>query len=133
MTYSTLRQHRLFRPALGSVLAAVSGLLLWVMPLGDAWTQASYDYLFRFGACAATNPVVVVLLDNEAYAELGQNRGQPWDRALHARLFNRLADDGCALVVPDIVFRQAGERSVDQAMAGALHRLPRLVLAAGQA
>ena len=72
-------------------------------------------------------------MDNEAYAELGQNREQAWDRSLHTKLFNKLADDGCSLVVADILFRKAGDAGVDQALAGAIHRLTNVVLAAAQA
>jgi hypothetical protein len=43
-----LHQHRLFKPAIGAVLAVLCGLFLWATPRGDAWVNASYDYLFRF-------------------------------------------------------------------------------------
>ncbi len=35
-----------------------------------------------------------MLMDNEAFDHFHQTRGQPWDRAFHAQLLNRLADDG---------------------------------------
>ena len=78
--------------------------MLWATPLGEPWLNASYDYLFRFGAHAVTNRVTLILMDNEAFDQFHQTRGQPWDRGLHARLLNRLADDGCALVVFDSFF-----------------------------
>ena len=85
--------------------------MLWKMPLGEPWVNASYDYLFRFGARAVTNRVTLILMDNEAFDQFHQVRGQPWDRGLHARLLNRLADDGCALVVFDSFFRQPHDPS----------------------
>jgi CHASE2 domain-containing sensor protein len=127
---STVRQHKFFRPAAGAALAVLVGLVLWT-PLGDAWTSGSYDYLFRFSTYSATNQVVLVLMDNEAYSELGQSRGVPWDRAIHTKLLNKLADDGVALVVLDTRFSKPNA-TTDAAMAEAFHRLPNAVLAAGQ-
>ena len=102
---------------LGAALAVLCGVGLWKSPLGDSWANASYDYLFRFGAHAVTNRVTLILMDNEAFDQFHQIRGQPWDRGLHARLLDRLADDGCALVVFDSFFRQPRDRASDTALA----------------
>jgi CHASE2 domain-containing sensor protein len=118
--------------ASGAALAVLAGLALWLMPLGDAWINSSYDYLFRFGNHAATNQVTLILMDNESFAQLHQARGQPWDRALHARLLNRLADDGCALVVMDSFFREPRDPESDDALAAAMRRQRHLVLMAEQ-
>ncbi len=103
------------------------------MPLGDPWVNASYDYLFRFGARAVTNRVTLILMDNEAYDHFHQVRGQPWDRGLHAQLLNRLADDGCGLVVFDSFFLQPGDPTTDEALAQAMRRQRHIVLGAQQA
>src|SRR3989449_10713172 len=98
------------RPKLGRLAVAagpaiVCGLALWSVPLGERWVNASYDYLFRFGARAVTNKVVLILMDNEAYDHYGQVRRPPvWDRGWHAELLNRLAKDGCPLGVFDSFF-----------------------------
>ena len=102
MTSQTNRIKPPLLSALGAAAAALCGLILWMAPPGDFWVDASYDYLFRFGSRAVTNQVTLILMDNGAFASFGQVRGQPWDRALHARLLNRLADDGCELVVFDL-------------------------------
>jgi CHASE2 domain-containing sensor protein len=115
--------------ALGTAITVLCGLALWRLPMGERWVNASYDYLFRFGARAPTNQVVVVLMDNEAHAQLGQERGH-WDRNRHAQLLNKLADDGCRLVVLDIFFGEPREPSGDQALAEALRRLRRVALMA---
>lgn len=114
------------------MLAALAGLLLWCTPLGESWTNASYDYLFRFGSRAATNEVTLILMDNGAFSRLGQARGQPWDRALHARLLNRLADDGCALAVFDCFFHELHDAATDEALAAAMRRQKNVVLMAQQ-
>jgi CHASE2 domain-containing sensor protein len=116
----------------GAVLTVLCGLMLWCMPFGEAWTNASYDYSFRFGTRPITNKVCLVMMDNEAYDQFHQTRGQLWDRALHARLLNKLADDGCALVVMDCFFREIRERSDDEALANAMRRQHHIVLMAEQ-
>ena len=95
----------MFTSAAGAVLVAFCGLMLWKAPVGEAWLNASYDYLFRFGARAVTNKVALILMDNEAFDQFHQTRGQPWDRGLHARLLDKLADDGCPLVIFDSFFK----------------------------
>src|SRR5579859_1495240 len=107
--------------------------MLWTMPLGEPWVNASYDYLFRFGAHAVTNRVTLILMDNEAFAQFHQTRDQLWDRGLHARLLNRLADDGCALVVFDSFFRQTNDPARDETLARAMRRQGHIVLMAEQA
>ncbi len=117
----------------GAVLTVLCGLLLWEAPFGDAWVNASYDYLFRFGSRAVTNEVVLVLMDNEAYDHFHQTRGQPWSRTLHAELLRKLAADGSALVVLDSFLRQPRNLEEDEALAGALRQQRRVVLMAEQA
>jgi CHASE2 domain-containing sensor protein len=118
---------------LGGALAAICGLLLWEMPLGAPWVNASYDYLFRFGTRAVTNNVALIVMDNEAFDQFHQGRGQPWDRALHARLLNKLADDGCSLVVFDSFFGGPRDPISDIAFAAAIRRQRNIVLMAKQA
>ncbi len=133
MKAKAIGQREIFKSVLGAVLAVLCGLTLWKMPLGEPWVNASYDYLFRFGAHMVTNRVTLILMDNEAYDYFHQIRGQPWDRGLHARLLNRLADDGCALVVFDSFFRQPRDPAQDEALAKAMRRQHHIVLMAEQA
>jgi CHASE2 domain-containing sensor protein len=79
-----------------------------------------------------TNKVTFVMMDNEAYDYFQQTPGQPWDRALHTRLLNKLADDGCALVMMDCFFRGPGDPAQDEALANAMRRQQRLVIMAEQ-
>ncbi|HTY88703.1 MAG TPA: serine/threonine-protein kinase, partial [Candidatus Acidoferrum sp.] len=117
----------------GAMLAMLCGLGLWKAPLGEPWVNASYDYLFRFGARAVTNRVTLILMDNEAYDQFHQIRGQTWDRGLHAQLLNRLADDGCSMVAMDCFFRQPRDPISDAALAAAMRRQQHIVLMAEQA
>ncbi len=113
-------------------MAALCGLLLWAMPLGRPWIDGSYDYLFRFGDREVTNSVALILMDNGAFDQFHQNRGQPWDRDLHARLLNKLADDGCSLVVMDTLFHEPRDAAKDDALAAAIGRLRKVALMARQ-
>ena len=124
--------QNIVKPALGAVLAVFCGLILWKTVPGEPWTNASYDYLFRFGARSVTNNVVLILMDNAAFDQFHQTRGQPWDRALHAQLLNRLADDGADMVVFDSLFKELRDPAKDEALANAMRR-QRVVLMAGQA
>jgi CHASE2 domain-containing sensor protein len=128
-----IRRKQFIQSALGAVVVVLCGLTLWKMPFAEAWVNSSYDYLFRFGTHAVTNRVVLIQMDNEAYDQFHQRRGEPWDRALHAQLLNRLAEDGCALVVMDSFFRSPRDPSSDAALAEAMMRQRGIVLMAEQA
>lgn len=114
------------------MLAVFLGLTLCALAPGEKWINASYDNLFRFDFRKVTNQVVVILMDNEAYTELTETRDRPWDRSLHTKLLNKLADDSCPLVVMDVFFRKMGDPASDQALIIAMSRLSNLVLAAEQ-
>ena len=133
MTSKPLSQKSFVIPLLGGVLAALCGLLLWVMPVGGPWVNASYDYLFRFGGRGVTNNVVLILMDNKAFDQFHQTRGQPWDRKLHAQLLNKLTDGGCSMVVFDSLFAQPRDPASDDALATAMRRQRNVVLLATQA
>jgi CHASE2 domain-containing sensor protein len=129
----TARKQEIFKSAMGAVLAALCGLVLWQSPLGEPWVNASYDYLFRFGAHSVTNNVALILMDNAAFDQFHQTRGQPWDRALHAQLLNKLADDGAELVMFDSFFRATNNQAIDAVLANAMRRQRHVVLMAEQA
>jgi CHASE2 domain-containing sensor protein len=129
---NTIRKDLIW-PVLGGAWAVLCGLLLWEMPLGGLWTNASYDYLFRFESRPVTNDVALILMDNQAFDQFHQVRGQPWDRALHAQLLNKLADDGCSLVAFDSHFGEPGDPASDHALAAAIGRQRNIVLMARQA
>jgi CHASE2 domain-containing sensor protein len=128
----TATERKLSRPALGAGLAVVCGLALLGTRLGQGWVNTSYDYLFWFGARGITNQVVLVEMDNESYAKLHQERGKPWDRALHAEMLNKLADGGCRLAVLDTFLETTNDPAKDTALAKAIGRLRGVALMAWQ-
>ena len=129
MTFSGITKHKYFRAAVGALLCVGCGFLLPWLPFGDSLVNASYDRLIRFGSHPVTNDVVLVLMDNDAHDQLVQPREAAWNRSLHAQLLNKLADDGCPLVIMDVIFRRAGaDANADAALATAMTRLPNVVL-----
>jgi CHASE2 domain-containing sensor protein len=119
---------------MGAALAVLCGLILWGTPIGDFWQDASYDYQFRFGSRAVSNQVVLIQMDNQSYADLGQEPlkpgSQPWDRKLHAQLLQKLAAGGASMVVMDIVFWKTNNFEADHALTDAMRRQKKLVIAA---
>jgi CHASE2 domain-containing sensor protein len=142
VTLKGLSDSKYFRPTAAAAVAILCGLGLWATTLGeksqqntlgDTWEWASYDYLFYFGTPVVTNNIVLILMDSDSYADpdLGQDRNRPWDRALHARLLKKLADDKCPLVVMDITFISTNsDVGADKALAAAMGHLSNVVLAA---
>src|ERR1043166_6534165 len=124
----TFTGHKYFKPFTGAVLAVLCGLALWKMPGAEGWIQASYDYLFRFGAREVTNKVVIILMDNAAYDALNQTRAQFWDRHLHAKLLEKLTADECPLVVFDVFFKSSGKPETDAELADAIRKQGHVVL-----
>jgi CHASE2 domain-containing sensor protein len=116
------------RALVGAALAVFAGLLLWGTPLGQAWVNNSYDYLFRFGSRSVTNQVALILMDDVSCEQLRQKRGTNWDRSLHTRLLNKLAADKSSLVVFDILFRSEQNSPADQALAQAMRQHGHVVL-----
>ncbi len=114
----------------GAALAGLCGLLLWGTPLGDRWENASYDCLFCFGTHAVTNRVALILMDNDAYDSLHQDRSLSWDRALHTQLLNRLTADGARLVVFDVHFKKTNNPETDAKLAEAMRHNGHVVLMA---
>jgi CHASE2 domain-containing sensor protein len=114
---------------IGAVLAVLCGWLL-LTPLGDAWINASYDNLYRFGHRAVTNQVALIRMDNDSYTFYKVNRGDPFDRALHTELLHKLTDDGARLVVFDVHFKTNSNPATDAALAAAIRQNGHVVLMA---
>ena len=97
--------------------------------LGRAALRSSYDGTLALAALwdgpLSDCPVAIVYLDLESYSITRQNPGAPWDRALHARLLQRLTRAGAKAVVFDIIFDAPGpDSNADRAFAAALRENP---------
>ena len=133
VNWQGMTRNKAVRSAIGAALTVLCGFVLWKSPLGAPLINVSYDDLFLFGGRAVTNKITFIMMDNESYDVLHQTRGMPWARPLHAQLLNKLADDGCAMVVMDSFFGQRRNAEKDEALAHAMQRQRSIVLMAEQA
>ncbi len=123
--------------ALGATLALGIGLFLlhFNFRLCTAFVRSSYDWSFDLSffkkAGVQHSDVILVYMDEKSYKDLKQPFNQPWDRALHAELLDRLTVDGAKAVVFDILFTDAGpDPRADEALARAINANGRVILAA---
>ena len=102
-------------------LAGVLGVVLllslaaWLssgVRLGNVLSRASYDWSFDLcffqSVDLRANSVVMVYMDEASYRDLNQPFNKPWDRALHARLVDRLKAAGAKAIIFDILFTDPG-------------------------
>ena len=99
--------------------------------------NANYDWslqLFGFTKPdVQTSPVVIVYMDEASYKNLDQPMNKPWDRALHAKLLDKMTADGPVAVVFDVIFSDPGpSRKADAEFEAAIRRNGRVILGAEQ-
>ena len=119
-------------------VAIVLGLVsAWLLSpesrVGTSLVRASYNWSQAWVSetSLSNSPVVIVYLDLDSYLRETQNPAEPWSRALHARLLNRLTAAGAKAVVFDIIFDRADAGvAADREFAGALRTNGHAVLAA---
>jgi adenylate cyclase len=113
-------------------LVAIFGFCLHQFKLGAPLTHSSHDWLFAFRGNVPVTNAVVVFMDEESHERLGQPLNAPWDRALHAKMIDRLTRAGAAAVVMDIVFSDPNpaNTNADWSLARAISRNERVVLGA---
>jgi len=119
---------------LAALLALAS---VWLLSpasrLGGSLVRASYDrsQSLLAGADLSDSPVVIVYLDLDSFLREKQNPAEPWSRALHAKLVNRLTAAGAKAVVFDVIFGEPGaDAAADRDFAEALRANGRVVIAA---
>jgi len=115
----------------GALLAAGAGAALLLLKFGLGLVHLSYDLPFAILPVVKPTEAVMVYLDDDSHEQLGQPRNQPWDRALHAKLLDRLTAAGARAVVFDIVFSDPGTNpEADAQLARAIRANGRVLLAA---
>ncbi|MBL9128036.1 MAG: CHASE2 domain-containing protein, partial [Verrucomicrobiales bacterium] len=116
---------------LGSLGLVLLGLLALNPFLGQRIAEESYDLAFRLrprDRVPTPADLLVVRMDDESRRALGQRREFAWDRDLHARLIDNLADAGSGPVVIDLLF--AEDAPGDTNLARAMARHGRVVVSA---
>ncbi len=116
---------------LGSVGLIVLGLLALNPFLGQRLAQESYDLGFRLRSPESQpipDDLIVVQMDDDSRRSLGQRRESAWDRDLHARLIENLAEAGSRTVVVDLLL--AEDTAQDVRLGRALARHGKIVVSA---
>lgn len=117
---------------LGVLLSAGVGVFLLEFTLGSRLRETSYDWLFALRPTVPVAEAFIVNLDEQSHVELKQPMNAAWDRALHARLVDRLTRAGAKAIVFDIVFLDTQQELTpsDQALVRAAKASGRVVLGA---
>jgi adenylate cyclase len=109
------------------------GRLGWLDPAGamDRLELYTVDQRFVIRGPRPTRPDIAIIgVDEVSLREMKARYGRfPWPRSVHARLIDRLRQAGAAVVAFDIVFDLPTPEAEDEAMAKAIHRSGRVVLA----
>ena len=99
-------------------------LLGWVcliFGVGDALTNLSFDIPFAFRGPVVPEEVVIVYMDEESHAALGQQpRFDLWDRTIHAQLIRKMRDYGAKAVAFDVWFDNTNNVVADRALVEAV-------------
>lgn len=110
------------RPLAAALLALA---LVWGASLTRPWHALefkSFDFWTTLAAPGhAALPTVILAIDEPSFQQLGQ--GWPFARSLHARLIDRLVQDGARAIGMDVVFADpAADPAQDGALAAAIAR-----------
>ena len=115
---------------IGVTVPTILGLILLIFPVGRKITNASYNFFFPARGTIPVNEVELVYLDDASHVALNQPYNAAWDRRLHADLIDTLTDQGAKAVVMDIIFSGPSNQEADDALAAAIKRNGRVILAA---
>ena len=128
------------RDSSGSPLRVLAVLaLLWcviavLVSLTPAWKQIELKLLDAMMVESAPEksqfPITLVGIDEASFSKLGLQ--WPWPRSLHAKLLDRLAAAGAAVVVFDVVFSEPSNEPDDKRFADSIRRAGNVVLAANR-
>jgi len=118
-----------FAGAMGALFSVVSGVFLHNPIWGAGLINRSYDYPFGIRPRVPVDDVVMVYLDDKSHENLHQPYDGAWDRRLHAQLIDRLTEAEAKVIVYDIVFSGATDKEATEALAQAIKRNGKVVLA----
>lgn len=120
--------------------AIISALVAWMICCGllflPAWQpieERTFDLLSLTTSPGKTQlPITIVGIDEASFTQLGVR--WPWPRDMHARLVDRLAGAGAAVIAFDVMFPEpSSSPKEDEAFAKAISKAGNVVLAADHA
>jgi CHASE2 domain-containing sensor protein len=111
------------------VSSAVILLLLTVLVHTTGLLSRVDNLIFDIGQKLQQSPapsdVIIVAVDEISLSQIGR---WPWSRATHAKLINRLHQEGAAVIGLDIVFAEPDKPEADQALAASITQANNVVL-----
>lgn len=113
------------------LLIVILGLVVLGTPFGREWEEDfGLTWLFRLrGPVAPPEEVVVVSIDRETSGRLGlPDNPRKWPRDLHARLLDRLTEQGASVVAFDLMFQEHRGAAADRAFAESVRRAGNVIL-----
>jgi adenylate cyclase len=112
-----------------AAICLLCGALFW-LPAWQTLEKRGFDLLTVLTAPGTTPlPIILIAIDDASLAEVGQP--WPWPRSLHARLIDKLAQAGAAVIAFDILFSTPAPPAEEKALAEAIARAGNVVLATG--
>jgi adenylate cyclase len=112
-----------------AAICLLCGALFW-LPAWQTLEKRGFDLLTVLTAPGTTPlPIILIAIDDASLAEVPH--AYPWPRSLHARLIDKLADAGAAVIAFDILFSTPGTPAENQALAKSIARAGNVVLATG--
>jgi adenylate cyclase len=100
-------------PLLVAITAAALGWFLDQFAFGAGVCNISYDLLHVSRGNIPLSEVAIVYIDEQSHRDLAQPLNEPWSRAVHAELIDRLTKTGVKAIVMDIVFSDANPAKAD--------------------
>ncbi|MDO9052034.1 MAG: CHASE2 domain-containing protein [Methylotenera sp.] len=110
----------------GLILLTTSLLVNFSGELGRV-DNLLYDLGQRLHSDSTPSDMVIVAIDEESLSKLGR---WPWSRHQHAKLINRLKNDGARVIGMDLIFAEPDtiDPSSDKALSEAIHHAGNVVL-----
>jgi adenylate cyclase len=103
--------------------------LFW-LPAWQTLEKRGFDLLSVATAPGTTPlPIILIAIDDASLAEVPEP--WPWPRSLHARLIDKLANAGAAVIAFDILFSTPAPPDEEKALAEAIARAGNVILATG--
>ncbi len=99
------------------------GSLALVVGVGEGASTRLMDRLYP--ARVVDPSITIIAIDNASLTEFGR---WPWDRSIHARIINTLAEAGVQGIVYDVNFSEATASSTDQGLAEAMRAAGNVIL-----
>jgi CHASE2 domain-containing sensor protein len=97
--------------------------------LGEHLKYLSYDLAYLARTEVTPQDLLLVYLDENSYdSPLLKHTGETFDRAVYARLLDRLTQARARLVAFDLLFRDETDPASDDALASAMHRNGNVVI-----